>query len=353
MTSGWKRGLPLALTTAVLWGVLPIALTVVLRSMDAYTVTWYRFVIAASMLLVVLGATRNLPPLGSLSGKAWSIIAIAVVGLGGNYVLFLLGLHYTSPTVTQVVSQLGPLFLMLAGIALFKEHLRGLQRWGVVALLAGLLLFFNRRLPELLHLASRLGFGVGLLVLGSIVWSVYGMSQKLLQRHLQPQQILLVVYLGSAIALLVLASPGEVTRLSSLQIALLAFCGINTFVAYGAFAESLKHWEVSRVGAVLATTPLFTLASMWIVGHLIPGFVQPEQVNALSILGALLVVAGSALCALGGGEPVTVAAFSQKSALPLAPSRRSAAIPVAGATAEARRPCGTRARSAARPRSRS
>ena len=304
MKSNWRLGLPLALTTAVFWGTVPIALSVVLKDMDPYTVTWYRFVIAAALLLPILVMSGRLPRLGSLGARPWLLVVFAIAGISGNYVLFLLGLHFTSPTVTQVVSQLGPLFLMLAGVTILRESLLGPQRWGIVVLIAGLLLFFNRRLPDLLTLSPGLGVGVALLVLGAAVWSFYGMSQKLLQQYLGPQHILLVVYLGSAVVLLPFVSPGEVTQLPVSHLALLAFCGINTLVAYGAFAESLKHWEVSRVGAVLATTPLFTLVSMWVVGLIFPGLLEPEQVNALGVVGALMVVAGSALCALGGTPKV-------------------------------------------------
>lgn len=293
-------GLPLALTTAVLWGILPLALMIVLEDMDAYTVTWYRFVMAASVLVVVLGVSEGLPKMSSLRGRTWRLLAMAVAGIAGNYVLFLLGLEFTSPTVTQVIGQLGALFLMGVGVMIFREHLRGLQLWGIVVLLAGLLLFFNRRLPELAQLSGGFGLGVALLVLGAAVWTFYGTAQKFLQPHLGAQHILLLVYTGAAIVILPLASPTEIRSLSSLQLGLLAFCGINTVLAYGAFAESLKHWEMSRVGAVLAVTPLFTLLSVWVASSLAPTLVRPERLNVLSIAGALLVVSGSALCALGG-----------------------------------------------------
>ena len=46
-TGRWQLGLALALTTAVFWGLLPIALKVTLAGMDAWTLTWYRFTTAA------------------------------------------------------------------------------------------------------------------------------------------------------------------------------------------------------------------------------------------------------------------------------------------------------------------
>jgi len=59
----------------------------------------------------------------------------------------------------------------------------------------------------------------------------------------------------------------------------------------------LKHWEVSRFSAVLATAPLFTVAGMWTIGRFAPNLVVAERLNALSMLGTLLVVGGSVTCA--------------------------------------------------------
>jgi drug/metabolite transporter (DMT)-like permease len=74
--------------------------------------------------------------------------------------------------------------------------------WGFGLLLVGLPLFFNRRLPELTHLDAGLGYGVALLVLASVIWSIYGLAQKLLLRKMQAQQVLLLLYMGSTLLLL-------------------------------------------------------------------------------------------------------------------------------------------------------
>ena len=68
-------------------------------------------------------------------------------------------------------------------------------------------------------------------------------------------------------------------------------------MAYGAFAEALDHWEASRVSAVLAITPMLTLAWMAVLDPL-SAHIIPEPLNALSLAGAALVVAGSMLMSL-------------------------------------------------------
>jgi drug/metabolite transporter (DMT)-like permease len=189
------------------------------------------------------------------------------------------------------------MFLLLGGLVVLKEHFSRLQWVGFALLIIGLLLFFNLRLPELIQ-ASGFGRGVVLLVIGGFVWGIYGLVQKRLSQWMRPQQILLLIYIGAGVVLLPMTAPGGVRQLTRLQYGMLGFCCINTLAAYGAFAEGLKRWEVSRFSAILSTSPLFTVAAMWVVGRFAPSLVAPEHLNALSVAGTFLVVAGSATCAL-------------------------------------------------------
>ena len=65
-----------------------------------------------------------------------------------------------------------------------------------------------------------------------------------------------------------------------------------TLCSYLTFAEALRHLEASRTGVVVALTPLLTVA-MAAVAALFTDRVETEPLNALALLGALLVVAGS------------------------------------------------------------
>jgi drug/metabolite transporter (DMT)-like permease len=299
----WKLGLSLAVVTAFFWGVLPVALAILLRTLDAYTLTWFRFVTAALGLGTILLALGRLPALRSVGRQGWIMLLIALGGLVGNFILYVVALTYASPTINQVVTQLSPLLLMLGGMVVFHERF-SLRQWiGLGLLVVGLPLFFNRRLPELMTMRSGLGLGVWMLVLASTIWSVYGLAQKYMLRKLQGQQILLLLYIGAAIVLAPLSHPSAILHLDTLQWWVLAFACANTIVAYGAFAEALRHWEASRVGATLTLTPLFTMVTMWIVEHAAPGLVKPEQLNVVSVAGALVVVGGSMLCALGTARP--------------------------------------------------
>ena len=297
-STNWRLGFTLSLTTAALWGLLPIALKVVLEAMDAYTIVWWRFAIAMAGLGAFLAARGALPRIRGAGRTAIALVAVATLTLIGNFVLYLVALDHATPSVTQVVIQLAPLLLLVGGVLVFHERLAGAQWAGFIVLAAGLVLFFNARLPELLRPAEGLGLGVALTVGAAVSWAIYGLAQKQLQRHFSAQQVLFMIYVGATVLLLPTATPAEIFALDGLQLGMLAFCCANTLAAYGAFVEALAFWDVSRVSAVLATAPLFTLGAMWFIEWMGLGLVPAEGLNALSVAGALMVVAGSIACAL-------------------------------------------------------
>ncbi len=295
----WLYGLLLALTTALLWGILPIKLKEVLQVMDPITVTWYRLLVAGSILFIWLGAKRRLPNFAPLGRRGLGLLGLAIGGLVSNYVLYLIGLNLLTPGTTQLVIQMAPILFLLASLLVFRESFSLGQGIGMCVLLLGFGLFFNQRLDELLTSLTSYTTGVLIVLAAAFVWVFYGLAQKQLLTQWSSPQIMLVIYLACALILTPWAHPLQVLQLSPLQAWLLLACCLNTLVAYGAFAEALAHWEASRVSATLAVTPLVTFASVALAATLWPEHVLPEQINALGYGGALLVVLGSALVALG------------------------------------------------------
>jgi drug/metabolite transporter (DMT)-like permease len=295
----WLYGLSLALVTAVLWGILPVKLNQVLQVMDPVTVTWFRLLVSGSLLFIWLASVGRLPSFKVLGRKGKGLVALAVCGLVGNYVLYLIGLKMLSPGTTQLVIQMGPVLLLISSIFLFKERFSLGQGIGLLILLIGFGLFFNQRLIELLTSLGDYTAGILTVLLASAVWAFYGLSQKQLLTVWNSLQVMMVIYLFCALLVTPWARPMEALQLSPLQGWLLLACCLNTLVAYGAFAEALAHWEASRVSATLAITPLVTFASVATAAWLWPDYVQAEDINGLGYSGAVLVVLGSALTALG------------------------------------------------------
>ncbi|HIC68203.1 MAG TPA: EamA family transporter [Candidatus Latescibacteria bacterium] len=144
-----------------------------------------------------------------------------------------------------------------------------------------------------------LAIGVALGVLSAVLWAVYLLSQKQLLNILRPELVLLAVYLTGAIAVFPLAHLPAYAQLNRLHLLLLAATSLMTFLSYMSYANSIVHIEASRVGLVISLNPLVALLMAALFASLLPGLMQPESLTWTSGAGAVCVVAGSMLGALG------------------------------------------------------
>ena len=298
-TGNWRLGLGLSLITVVLWGLVPIALAIILKKLDAYTINWFRFATAFILLGCYLAKQGNLPKIARLRSVPIYLFAIAILGLTGNYIFFVMGLKATSPSHAEVLIQLAGVFLSLGGLLIFKERYTRYQWMGVGILLTGFIGFFYEQLKVLATESDRYISGSIMLIIAGITWAIYALIQKQLLTKLESTHIMWTIYGACGLIFWTFAKPQTLFQLNTVEWIALIFCGLNTVIAYGAFAESLQHWEASRVSAILALAPIFTIVSMSITAWLAPGLVTPEHLTSLGLLGAILVVTGSMSISLG------------------------------------------------------
>ena len=304
-------GLLLALLTALFWGALPLAVKHVLPVMDAVTLVWLRFCVAAVWIWCApaLRGSRGARPAAvpatspasaaSSRRRTWLLLAVASAGLGANFVFFNSSVAYLSASACQILAQAGPVLLLLGGVFILREAFLPVQAVGVALLLGGLLLFFNTRLALLWGGDSDFAFGMLLGGSAAVVWATYGLAQKVLLRHLTPTRILRVIYPCCALGLAPLATPADILRVDAVQLICLIFACINTLVAYGSFTKAMSIWHAAKVSAVVATTPLFSLVLESLLHSLWPAAYPLDSIGLLSLLGACVVVLGALGIAVG------------------------------------------------------
>ncbi|MBD2509402.1 DMT family transporter [Nostoc muscorum FACHB-395] len=298
----WRLGLVLSLLTVLLWGILPIALAVILQVLDVYTVVWFRFSVSFLLLAVYLGIRGKLPKLEQLRSASWKLLAIATLFLGINYFFFTQGLSLTSPANAEVLIQLSTLLLGFGGLVIFKERYRLYQWIGVSVMICGYVLFFREQLTNLITAHGTYLLGSVFIALGSMSWAIYALAQKQLLQSLSSASIMLIIYGGCALLFTPLAKVKSLLILDPFHLGMLLFCAFNTLIAYGAFSESLEHWEASRVSAVIALAPVVTLIAVAVVSVIAPNWIPSEHFSFVAILGAGLVVTGSVAIALGKAD---------------------------------------------------
>jgi drug/metabolite transporter (DMT)-like permease len=300
-TGNWRLGLGLALITVTLWGLVPVALAIVLPKLDIYTINWFRFVVSFVLLGCYLVTQNNLPKLAQFRLPTYLLylFPVAIIGLIGNYIFFVMGLKATSPSHAEVLIQLAGVFLSLGGLLIFRERYTRYQWMGVGVLVTGFIGFFYEQLKILTTESDRYISGSIMLIIAGITWAVYALIQKQLLTKLDSTHIMWIIYGACGLFFSIFAQPQTLLQLNSIEWIALIFCGLNTVIAYGAFAESLEHWEASRVSAILALAPIFTIVSMSMAAWFAPGLVTPEHITPLGLFGAILVVSGSISISLG------------------------------------------------------
>lgn len=314
------RGPCLALTTVFFWGTLPIALKQVISSVDVFTIVWLRFTTISLYMWLVLphrAEGRLFLPLAHIfhhtpelhhhiaSGpynrkRTLLLILVAALGLGGNFVLFNVSVIYLTASACQIVSQAGPMLLMLGSVLVLREPMHRIQVVGIPVLLTGITLFFNQSLGDLINPAAGTGTGVLVGLVAALVWAIFGMAQKVVLREMAPGRLMRLIYTFIALALLPLATPSNLLNISSLFQALcLAYCCMNTMFAYGAFTKAMTCWDTPKIGAVLTLTPSATLLFAHLLHLLFPGHFFSEDLNLLGFFGALVTMTGACLIAVG------------------------------------------------------
>ncbi|MEZ5570883.1 MAG: DMT family transporter [Halioglobus sp.] len=305
MTTNWKLGLSFTLVTVFMWGLLPIALKIVLNVMDPVTISWYRFSLSALIALLWYGFKRG-PQLRELVlGRQWVITVAAIGGLLCNYLLYIWGLDRVTPGAAQILIQLAPLLLLVGSVFLFRERFTGVQWLGVLSLVAGMVMFFHQRLTNLVPTGDEYWTGIALIVGAALTWSVYGLAQKKLLLDHHAKDILFLICALGTLALWPLAQPQQIRALNPTELALLIFCGLNTIIAYGCFGLAMSYWQSSRVSAVLPIAPLLTLLFTAGLDHWHLTDIPTEPMDWFSSLGAVLVVAGAAIAALSKSAEIS------------------------------------------------
>lgn len=287
------KGIIYAAVTAFFWGFLAIALKLAVREVDPKTIVWFRFVIAFTLLLA-WQLYRNPSSLRILVRPPLLLI-FAAVGISWNYLGFMLGIHYTTPSNAQLFIQFGPLMLALAGFVIFKERLTRFQMVGFFVALAGFGFFYSDQLMAFFEGKNQYNLGVLFTLSGALAWTLYAVMQKKLVARYPAPALNLFLFGFPAVIYLPFINLEPVLQLHWGWWALLFFLGANTLIAYSSLAQALRFIEASKVSVIIFLNPIITFITMGILTYLEVTWITHERFSPITILGASLVISGAYL----------------------------------------------------------
>lgn len=289
----YTKGILCASITAFFWGFLAVALKVAVREVDPVTVVWFRFVIA--FLLLAIWQSFRRPAAFRVFKKPPLLLWVAAIGLSWNYLGYMLGIHYTTPSNAQLFIQSGPIILALAGFIFFREKIGKLQIIGFILAITGLALFYNDQLSAFFESRGIYNKGVLFVLSGAAAWATFAISQKKLVSRFDTESLNLFLFGFPAVIYIPFVSYEPLFKLSVEWWLLLFFLGANTFIAYTCLAKALKYIEANKVSVIIIVNPIITFITMGIFTALDVTWIVHERFSAVTIAGAVLVLAGAVL----------------------------------------------------------
>ncbi len=286
---GRTKGLILAGITALCWSVLAIGLKQALNFTTSGNIVAFRMLFSFIFLLLYFLVFKS-PEIQKIRKGLPFTAVIAGFMLAFNYYGFMKGVEYTGAGNAQIMIQLGPTLLLISGLAYFKEHFNLYQVVGIALAIIGFSLFyFDQRKFDV---SSTLNAGNIWIIAAAITWAIYASLQKRLIPKWDPQTLNLIIYFVCALILVFLCDFKQSLTFTFGQWLLIFFLALNTVLAYGCFAESLKYAPASEVSLIITINPLGTMAILWLGELLSISWIPVEAITWIGGLGALCVVFG-------------------------------------------------------------
>ena len=248
----FRNGIPLALLSAVLFGVSTPLAKLLLGAVSPWMMAGLLYLGAGLGLGCLHGfrAVLRLPPDEAPLRRAdlpWLGLVILFGGLGGP-LLLMLGLSHTGAASASLLLNLEGLATMGIAWVVFRENVDRRLMLGALAILAGAALLSGQG-------RAKLDFGAVLIAGACLCWGIdNNLTRKL--SSADPVQIAMLKGLvaGTVNVALALAAGGQFPAAT-----LLAAAGLVGFLGYGVslvlFVLALRHLGTARTGAYFALAP--------------------------------------------------------------------------------------------------
>ncbi len=289
------KGILYASFTALLWAVLAIVLKIIDKDLEPVTIVWFRFSLAFAAL-ASWQLYKN-PSSFKLMVKPPLLLIIATLGLSWNYISFMMGIHYTTPSNAQLFIQTGPILLAVAGIVFFKEKITRLQTIGFGIAIVGVAFFYRDQLIAFFDAKKEYNLGVAFIFTSAIAWATYAILQKKLVTKFSIESLNLFIFGLPVLLFAPFINPEPLLHIGWITWVLLLFVGLNTLFSYTFLSVALKNTDASKVSIIIILNPIITFICMDIFTRLDVSWIQHERFSTMSVFGAGLVIAGAILVA--------------------------------------------------------
>src|ERR1041385_3523502 len=284
-SAGANHGILLALISAGLWGLTPVATKIAL---DGFTPEFRGFVrlIAAAVLFRALAG----------SGTRWFVadiwVWLAGAALGADFILYNYGVERTAANVAGPVINIDLLSTIVLAVRILGERLNPRRIVGGIVTVGGVLIVTLDGLSLADITRSDRLFGNILVMLAGISWSLFAVAQRrtTVGSSLFPRltPIFSVAALVTAPAML-RNGAWKVNAAAWPVVMFIVLATFGTTVVYWIYARAQELVDVTVLSILLCAIPVFAVAFAYVLLR--------ETVTLQLAFGGLVIVAGILLTA--------------------------------------------------------
>lgn len=273
------------LAVVAAWGAAFSGIKVLLDTLDPYTLTAARLLVAALSYTAVLpflkGSPRREP------GDATRLVLLGLTGAAGYHLAVNWGERFISAGLTSLIVASMPAMVALLAAFVLRERLGPRGNVGVVLALGGVAVLAAAGEGGL-NAQSTTGALVTLLA--PFAWAIYTIVSKPLAARYDGVRLNVVGAWVGTLIVLPIGLPGVdgLARLDAEGWFWLLYLGIvSTAGAYIAYAWALRHWTASEVATFIYLVPGASLLWAWVLLDEVP--------TLWALLGGAIVIAGVVL----------------------------------------------------------
>ncbi len=280
------QGEGFAIVAALLWGINYPLVKLVLGFVPENDFLIIRFSLATILFVVYLiisGETFR------IARKDFSrVLMLGILGVGVYNIIWTSGIHRTTAANAAIMISASPIFTGIYSLLTGDEKI-SLSKWlGTIMAFAGICAIIYWTPGSEISLESRVFAGNILVLLGSLLFSMYAVLAKPLLKHYSPVKLTtLAMVLGLPVILIYsLSEPHTVT----LSYGLMIWSGFAYIIVLGTMIAFIFWYK-----GVQQTSPFKTVIFHYIVPvvSMITGSIfLGEPINIERVLGGILVFAG-------------------------------------------------------------
>ncbi|HOZ48690.1 MAG TPA: DMT family transporter [Candidatus Hydrogenedentes bacterium] len=296
----------LILVTMVMWAATPLFVRHFASYYDVWTQNAFRYIFAASILLV-LGRLGVIPPY-RLNRSQWVKLALVTAPNALMQTTFAGMYYFIYPAVGSLVSRVNIIFVTVLSFLIFHDERRVIRspRFLIGATLAfvGVCSVIIGRDPELL---ARLNvsdndfwIGIGICVANALFGSLYALTIKHAVRDIPPlvcyRHVSWMTAIVLCIPLIFAGGVSDLWRQPVLPLALMAATAIlSLVVAHTCYYAALREIKAVISSSIMQLTP--------VVACLLSALVYGDHLAPLQLVGGAAVIGGAWLAALAQAKP--------------------------------------------------